>query len=311
MSNWRLVTTGLRFPEGPIALPNGDVLVVEIERGTLTRVSPDGTKTVVATTGGGPNGAAMGPDGKVYVCNNGGFIWTEVDGQLFPGNEPPDYIGGRIQSVDLTTGAVADVYTAYNGRGLRGPNDIVFDVHGGFYFTDLGKGHEHTVDRGAVYYGRTDGSALVQVVAPLDHPNGCGLSPDGRWLYVCETLTGRVWGWEIASPGVIKPSDAMFAAPSGGTLIGSLPGYELIDSMAVDSEGNLCLATLVKGCVTVLSPKGQIVRQVAPPKFDPLVTNVCFGGADLKTAYVTVSACGELWACDWPVPGARLNFLNT
>ena len=63
MSNWKLIATGLRFPEGPIWLPNGDVLVVEIERGTLTRVSPDGNKTVVGDCKGGPNGAAMGPDG--------------------------------------------------------------------------------------------------------------------------------------------------------------------------------------------------------------------------------------------------------
>ena len=77
MTDFRLVAEGLRFPEGPIALPDGDVLVVEIAAGRLTRVHPDGSKTVVATPGGGPNGAAMGPDGKCYVCNNGGFIWTE------------------------------------------------------------------------------------------------------------------------------------------------------------------------------------------------------------------------------------------
>ena len=67
-----IVTEGLRFPEGPIAMPDGSVILVEIEAQQLTRVLPDGTKEVVAKTGGGPNGAAMGPDGKIYVCNNGG-----------------------------------------------------------------------------------------------------------------------------------------------------------------------------------------------------------------------------------------------
>jgi len=73
MTDFRLVAEGLRFPEGPIALPDGDVLVVEIAAGRLTRVHPDGSKTVVATPRGGPNGAAMGPDGKCYVSNNPGF----------------------------------------------------------------------------------------------------------------------------------------------------------------------------------------------------------------------------------------------
>jgi gluconolactonase len=315
MGEWRLVTEGLRFPEGPVALPDGDVLVVEIARGTLTRVAPDGSTSVVAHCGGGPNGAALGPDGKVYICNNGGFEWTEIpqpDGTtwLLPGNEPPDYIGGRIQTVDLATGDVRDLYTEYDGRGLRGPNDLVFDAHGGFYFTDLGKSHEHTVDRGALYYGTADGSSLTRVAFPLDHPNGCALSPDGSRLYACETVTGRVWYWDLEAPGVPKAAAAGLGA-SGGTFLGNLPGFQLIDSMAVDSEGNLCLATLASGCITVMAPDGSIVRQVSPPRYDPLVTNICFGGPDLRTAYVTVSGVGHLYATEWPVPGLALNYLNT
>jgi len=113
----RDITSGLQFPEGPIALPDGSVLVVEIRRGTLTRVAPDGRKTVVANTGGGPNGAAIGPDGKVYVCNNGGFEWHDLGGLVVPGNQPHDYIGGRIQRVDIDTGKVEDLYTACDEIG--------------------------------------------------------------------------------------------------------------------------------------------------------------------------------------------------
>ena len=65
-----IVTEGLRFPEGPIAMPDGSVILVEIAAQQLTRVLPDGSKQVIAKTGGGPNGAALGPDGKIYVCNN-------------------------------------------------------------------------------------------------------------------------------------------------------------------------------------------------------------------------------------------------
>src|SRR2546426_7892594 len=77
MPEMREITSGLQFPEGPVALADGSVLVVEIKRGTLTRVAPDGKQTIVATTGGGPNGAAIGPDGRVYVCNNGGLEWHD------------------------------------------------------------------------------------------------------------------------------------------------------------------------------------------------------------------------------------------
>src|SRR5688572_1176731 len=73
MPELREIATDLLFPEGPIAMPDGSVLVVEIARRCLTRVLPDGRKEIVATPGGGPNGAALGPDGKCYICNNGGF----------------------------------------------------------------------------------------------------------------------------------------------------------------------------------------------------------------------------------------------
>ena len=79
---FKQITSGLRFPEGPIAMPDGSVILVEIERGTLSRVTPDGKIHVVAKLGGGPNGAAMGPRGKIYVTNNGGFKWVERPGKL-------------------------------------------------------------------------------------------------------------------------------------------------------------------------------------------------------------------------------------
>ena len=87
----RELATGLQFPEGPIAMDDGSVLLVEIARGTLTRVRADGLVQVVADLGGGPNGAAIGPDGAVYVCNNGGFQWhTEADGCLRPVGQAQD-----------------------------------------------------------------------------------------------------------------------------------------------------------------------------------------------------------------------------
>ena len=149
----REMASGLQFPEGPIAMSDGSVVLVEIARGTLSRVMPDGRVHVVADLGGGPNGAAIGPDGAVYVCNNGGFRWaTEVDGTHRPIGQAADYSGGRIERVDLNTGRFERLYDTVEGLALRGPNDIVFDAHGGFYFTDLGKTREHEMARGGVFH---------------------------------------------------------------------------------------------------------------------------------------------------------------
>lgn len=310
MSELSEVCRGLRFPEGPVALADGSVVLVEIERGTLTRVDPDGAIHVVADCGGGPNGAAPGPDGRVYVCNNGGFDWEVVDGFLRPTLQPDGYIGGRIQAVGLDDGSVQDVYLSCDGRGLRGPNDIVFDGHGGFYFTDLGKTRPRETDRGALYYARADGSAITEVAFPLERPNGVGLSPDGKRIYVAETSTGRVLYWTLDAPGVLHKPGSHFV-PGDGNLLYSFGGLERLDSLAVDSEGNVCVATLISGVITVISPEGMLVREIPMPEYDPMVTNICFGGPELRTAYITSSGLGRLYAMPWHCPGLPLHHLNT
>ena len=310
MTEIREIATGLRFPEGPIAMPDGSVLLVEIERGTLTRVSADGKVEYVAKTGGGPNGAAMGPDGKVYICNNGGFQWSEVQGLLFPGAQPDDYTSGSIQRVDLATGEVETLYTEADGPEgkvrLCGPNDLVFDGHGGFWFTDHGKHRARDEDRTGAYYAKADGSLCKEVIFPLQGPNGIGLSPDGKKLYVAETWTGRVWSFDVTAPGELGKGDAIFG--HGGYLLAGLPGVQLLDSLAVDSEGNVCVATILNPGITVVSPTGDVSHVPIPG--DPLVTNICFGGPDLKTAYVTVSGTGKLLSMPWHCAGAPLHHLN-
>src|SRR2546427_9896045 len=121
MPEMREITSGLQFPEGPIALADGSVLVVEIKRGTLTRVAPDGKQTIVATTGGGPNGAAIGPDGPVYACNNGGFGRHDLGGLLVPGNQAHGYSGARIPPGDLAPGKVGHPHTACHRRAAPRP----------------------------------------------------------------------------------------------------------------------------------------------------------------------------------------------
>jgi gluconolactonase len=310
MAELREITSGLRFPEGPIAMPDGSVVLVEMFGPRITRVHPDGTKETVADIVGGPNGAAIGPDGALYLCNNGGcFTPVDMGDLLFPGPfDPSRYIGGRIQRVDLATGAVTDLYTHCDGRALRAPNDLVFDAHGGFWFTDHGirDGAARTSDLTSIYYAKADGSAITEVVHPVEGPNGIGLSPDGSMLYWAETHSGRVFQRRVASPGVLEP-----AAPvDPSVVLAGLPGYQLLDSLAVDGEGNVCVATLVNGGITVITPAGE-TSHIATG--DLLTTNICFGDNDgsgeYRDAYITVSGTGKLLHMRWPNRGLRLNYL--
>lgn len=301
--SYEVIATGLKFPEGPIWMPDGSVVLVEIALGRLSRVQPDGTVETVSELGGGPNGAAIGPDGKCYVCNSGGFNWIEIDGLLYPEGTAPDYAGGRIERVDLETGEFDTVYTECAGNPLSGPNDIVFDSEGGFWFTDTGKMYPRNITRGGLYYAKTDGSHIEEVIYPLDLPNGVALSPEEDRVYFCETLCGRLWQYPLDGVGKL----AAGTVPGNPENLHHAPGgIRGFDSMAVDGAGNVCQATVFEGGISVVSPDGELVDFVSLP--DPLITNICFGGDDLQTAYITMSGTGQLIKMPWPHSGHRLNF---
>ena len=306
MAKMRTITTGLRFPEGPVAMPDGSVILVEIESGQITRVHPDGTKTVVARPGGGPNGLAMGPEGKLYCVNNGGFDWNETGGYLAPHGIASDYSGGRIERIDIDTGEVEILYKSGDfGCTLRGPNDIVFDEHGGFWFTDHGKQDyaSRCHDIVGIFYARADGSFMEEVIFPSNNPNGVGLSPDGKSLYAAETYTCRLMKFNVIAPG--KVDDA--AGPGGpGIPLYRPAGYKFFDSLGVEECGNICVATIGESGISVISPEGELVEFVATD--DIFTTNICWGGPDMKTAYITLSGSGRLVAMDWARPGLKLAY---
>src|SRR3990167_7848335 len=298
-----IVAEGLLFPEGPIAMPAGSVILVEIKRQTLTRVFPDGRIEVIAEMPGGPNGAAIGPDGRCYVCNNGGFEWMEIGGQTISGDAPPDYRGGSIEAVDLKTGQVETLYTEVDGQRLSGPNDLVFDRTGGFWFTDHGKGNGRTRDLGGLFYARPDGSKIVEAAFPIFAANGVGLSPDERTVYVADTFCARLLAFDLAAPGEIAPTPI----PVPGRPVATLPGYQFLDSLAVEESGNICVATLLNGGVTTFTPEGGSEHTPFPDLFP---TNICFGGADRRDAFITLSGTGRLAKVRWPRAGLALNFVQ-
>jgi gluconolactonase len=293
---------GLEFPEGPMAMADGSVILVEMERRTLTRVAADGATSIVADCGGGPNGAAIGPDGKIWVANNGGsFEFLQRNGLTFPGPTPASHVGGSIQRVDIASGEVETVYEACDGKRLVGPNDLVFDRSGGLWFTDHGCGTPEGRKFGALYYATPDGSKITRVRENLISPNGVGLSPDESVVYMADTQLGRLWAFDLAAPGELA-SPTPFPP---GRVIHNLQGFQLLDSLAVEAGGKVCVATLINGGVTAFDPDGAIEHFAFP---DLLTTNICFGGADMRDAWVTCTSTGKLYKCRWPRPGLKLNF---
>ncbi|AKJ29764.1 SMP-30/gluconolactonase/LRE family protein [Caldimonas brevitalea] len=302
MLDIEMVAEGLQFPEGPIALADGSVLLVEIQARTLSRIGPDGRHSVVARFDGGPNGAALGPDGAVYVTNNGGsFGFYLRDGLNLPGPPPVPHRGGRIERVDLATGEVHTLYDHCDGRPLGAPNDLVFDRSGGFWFTDHGASDAEGRRHGGLYYARADGSSIRQAAGPLVSPNGVGLSPDEDVVYVADTQLGRLWAFDISGPGTVARVSRM----QPGRVVANLPGFQLLDSLAVEADGRVCVATIANGGITTFAPDGSTEHLPLP---DPLCTNLCFGGADLRDVWVTASGTGKLYKLRWPRPGLKLNF---
>ncbi len=301
--DFTIIADGLAFPEGPVMMDDGSIIVVEIEAGRITRVQRDGWRETVATPGGGPNGAAIGPDGALYVCNNGGFAWGRMDDLLIPGGAAPDYETGRIERIDLSTGKVERLYWECDGHRLSGPNDIVFDAEGGFWFTDLGKHFAHHTDHGGLYYATPDGKRISCAVHG-PNMNGVGLSPDGKTVYTALTTIGDILAFDITGPGEVAPSP-LTAIP--GRVVARYPARVLLDSMAVLASGRIAQATLVaQPGIGVADPATGAIEQFDFP--DLLTTNIAFGGADMMDAAVCLSTTGKLALCRWPEPGLRLAF---
>jgi gluconolactonase len=298
----RIMASGLQFPEGPVAMEDGSVLLVEMARETLSRVLPDGRVEVVAKIDGGPNGAAVGPDGCIYICNNGGFNWVREGGTIRPRLQSTNYKGGSIDVVDLATGKIERLYDHCGTHRLNGPNDLVFDGHGGFWFSDLGKRRERDLDIGYVYWARADGSEIREVIGGMISPNGIGLSPDHTVLYAAETLTGRLWSWQITAPGQVH--ERPWPAHYGGTLVAAADGHTRFDSLAVLESGKVCVASLFKCAIAEIEPVSGSIHYHHFP--DLLITNICFGGRDMQSAYITMSYEGRLLQTIWYEPGLQL-----
>ena len=298
----RLVADGLAFPEGPTVLPDGSILVSEMAAGRLRRIDTAGVATTFAEIGGGPNGIAMLGDGRFVVCQSGGSAWgtgpwprpdpaaVEIFRPIGPAPEPVTP-GIVLVDRDGTWSTLAAEFRALDGstRSLSRPSDVCADGLGGFYLTDGGAQHGRTREVTGVLYGTTDGQ-VREVVFPLEMPNGVALSPADDRLYVAETRTRRVWEFTIVAPGVVGGGRGFCTVPSGGPL-----NYGGADGLCVDGDGNVIVASLGTGGVTVFAPDGELLGAIELD--DPMTTNAALS-ADGDTLFVTLASSGRLVAID-------------
>ena len=349
-SRIKILARDLDYPEAPVYCRDGSILLVEIKGERLTRISSDGKKTVVAEVPGGPNGLAVGPSSdhtiELLVCNNGGMNWIAYPPPpseppppgykrklWVSGTQPANYSCGSLQSVDINTGAVTTLFTetslppAYPPLpftnwdppyALRGPDDLVVDAEGGIWMTDFGKQRPRDVDVTGIYYVSPDRKTMRQAVYPLNSPNGIGLSPDGQWLYVALSYERKIVKYKIASGGIFEPNP--HTLDGSYPVTGALPGISVLDSMAVDCEGNLYVATMipqgynpsVNGGISIISPDGDLlefVEIVLPDgNYCPLPSNICFGGDDMRTAFITCGGSGYLISMPSQIAGLPLSF---
>jgi gluconolactonase len=285
---FELIADGLGFPEGPVVMADGSVIVVEITAKRISRCWK-GKRETISDCGGGPNGAAIGPDGALYVCNNGGMDGGKgLASETGPGSE------GRIERVDLATGKVERLYESCDGRPLQGPNDIVFGSDGRIWFTDLGKTSADGIHTpSGLFTCLPDGSSITAIDRGAVTYNGVGLSPDGQTVYAADTHQARLYRYKAK------------VEAQRATWVATAPGHVSFDSLAVTEAGNICVATLRTGGITTITPSGETSFTGFDDRF---VTNIAFGGDDMGDAWLTLSGSGRLIRTRWDEPGLKLAF---
>ncbi|MDR1646295.1 MAG: SMP-30/gluconolactonase/LRE family protein [Tannerellaceae bacterium] len=241
-------------------------------------------------------GPAVDNQGNVYFTdqpNNRIHIWS-VDGKLSTFHESPGRANGlyfdkqnrlvscsdqdnEIWRFDATNGSYTVLVTDFNGKKLNGPNDLWIHPNGGIYFTDplyarnyWTRSPEMQQEGQYLYYLTPDHKNVKRIDTDFGQPNGIIGSPDGKLLYVADIRARKTYAYDVQPDGSLT-NRRLF------TSMGS-------DGMTMDEKGNIYLTG--RG-VTVFNPTGEQIGQI--PVEANWTANVCFGGKDMQTLFITAS----------------------
>jgi gluconolactonase len=260
---------GFSFTEGPAVDKEGNVYFTDQPNNKILKWSVDRKLTTFHSDGGRANGLYFDQNGNLLSC-------SDMDNELW--------------SIDMT-GNPEILVADYNGKKLNGPNDLWVHPSGGIYFTDplykrpyWTRDPEMQQDGEHVYYLSPDRKKLTRVDEKLVKPNGIIGTPDGKKLYVADIGDKKTYVYDINADGTLA-NRKLFCE------LGS-------DGMTIDNKGNIYLTG--RG-VTVFNPKGEQIEHI--PIEANWTANVCFGGKDMKTLYITASQ--YLYALKMKVKGVR------
>ena len=290
------MAVGIAFTEGPACAANGDVYFTDIVNNRILLLEA-GAKyfRVFRQPSGRANGLLFDVQGRLLACEGNEFC--------------PNDGHRRVTRTDLTTGHVEVLTDHWNGKRYNAPNDIAACSNGRLFFTDPCYYDRATMefDHDSVYRIDPDGTVTRVLTQPqIQRPNGVALSPDERTLYLvdsCPVLGGhrRIWAFDLADDGSLSGQRLVidFAPGRGG------------DGMCVDSQGTLYIAAGVSRArhanetadvplgVFVVRPDGTLLGRI--PVYEDVITNCTWGGADLKTLYITAGK--RLYQVRVEVPG--------
>ena len=234
--------------EGPACDRDGNIYAVNFgKQQTIGKTTPDGRSEVFVTLPGKStgNGIVFDRAGAMYVA---------------------DYVGHNVLRVDMKTKEIS--VFAHNPQ-MNQPNDLAIGPDGTIYASDPnwsnGTGQLWRVDR--------DGKT-TRLATGMGTTNGIEVSPDGKQLYVNESVQRDLWVFDIAPDKSLTNKRLLRKFPDHG-----------FDGHRCDADGNLYIARYGEGVVAVVSPKGEILRKV--PVLGPRPSNLCFGGPDGRTVFVT------------------------
>ena len=283
-----VVGEGIPFSEGPVWCPDGTVVVTSVAAGALYRVWPESaTVERMAVTSGGANGAALAADGSILVTQNGGMDFSKLPGVF--ATFPPAVMTAPALQLVAPDGAVTTLADSCTDTGtpLRGPNDLAVTAGGAVYFTDPGHFPPTEDALGRVLVFERDGRVST-FADGFYYCNGIAFEPDGTVVVVERRGLQRVF------PGGEREWLVPKLGPGGG------------DGFCLDADGRFYVASTIEHGVRVVDRDGTIL-DFLPIEGEGLTTNCCFGGADLRTLFVTDALPGNLVAFEgMPTPGLPL-----